>query len=195
MVEGLKTGKMERIVGFHGTSEAAASEILKTSFRKSAGDAEWLGDGVYFFTEGRSDSPYNQVAEWDISSAYYMLARGLRYDKYYVLETRIEVDEEHFLDLTVAEGIELLNYFAGRFREKISQTGKRLRYADGLLINMIRKHGNLSIDVAKGNFYIKFKKERIFKINLRTANCTILSVYDPEKCCKFTSVKKRGIVV
>jgi hypothetical protein len=38
------------ITGYHGTSRASAEEILLNGFRASEGPGEWLGHGVYFFT-------------------------------------------------------------------------------------------------------------------------------------------------
>lgn len=35
--------------GYHGTSLSQANSILKTGFRDSCGDDEWLGKGAYFF--------------------------------------------------------------------------------------------------------------------------------------------------
>ncbi len=39
------------VTGFHGTSAAAASEILKEGFFVSHNDYDWLGTGVYFFQD------------------------------------------------------------------------------------------------------------------------------------------------
>ena len=52
-----------------------------------------------------------------------------------------------------------------------------------------------SFDVIKGNFYIKFKNERVNKIELRTCNCTICSVYNPQKHIKFNKIIKKGVIV
>ncbi|WP_246124857.1 hypothetical protein [Algibacter pacificus] len=49
------------------------------------------------------------------------------------------------------------------------------------MINLARGEGILPIDVVKGNFYIKFAKERIQRINLRTPNCTICTVFKPNE--------------
>lgn len=57
--------------------------------------------------------------------------------------------------------------------------GKRINFYDGLKINLARSEGLLDIQVVKGNFYIKFAEERIRGINLRTPNCTICTVYEP----------------
>ena len=44
--------KIIRFTGWHGTDEKNVEEILKNNFQESPGDDQWLGEGVYFFTEG-----------------------------------------------------------------------------------------------------------------------------------------------
>jgi hypothetical protein len=39
------------VVGYHGTSQDAAADILKSGFRPSRNDYDWLGDGIYFFED------------------------------------------------------------------------------------------------------------------------------------------------
>jgi hypothetical protein len=40
-----------RIYGYHGTSRQAALTILRSGFRPSNNDYDWLGTGVYFFQD------------------------------------------------------------------------------------------------------------------------------------------------
>jgi hypothetical protein len=40
-----------RVIGYHGTSDRHAEEILRDGFRPSENDYDWLGTGVYFFEE------------------------------------------------------------------------------------------------------------------------------------------------
>lgn len=40
-----------RVIGYHGTSQSRASDILATGFRESSNRYDWLGRGVYFFEE------------------------------------------------------------------------------------------------------------------------------------------------
>ena len=56
-----------------------------------------------------------------------------------------------------------------------------MKFYDGLILNLARGEGFLPLEVVKGNFYIKFAQERIERINLRTSNCTICTVYNPNK--------------
>jgi len=48
-----------RVVGYHGTSGAAAARILESGFTVSRNEWDWLGDGVYFF----QDAPI-RAREW-----------------------------------------------------------------------------------------------------------------------------------
>jgi len=56
MAEGLAE---KLVLGFHGTSIAAAKAVLESGFQLSNNAYDWLGDGVYFF----QDAP-NRAWEW-----------------------------------------------------------------------------------------------------------------------------------
>jgi hypothetical protein len=178
--------------GFHGTSLKSATEILKSNFELSFGDAEWLGDGVYFYINGVSTKPEEQAEKWAIAQSWNNDTKKHSYNNYCVLKSIIDVEEDNFLDLTNEDGIEVFEYLLDRFEKKIKESGKKLDYLDGLLVNLARGEGILEIDVVKGNFYIKFAQERIKRINLRTNNCTICAVYLPNKNLKEIKITKLG---
>lgn len=71
---------------------------------------------------------------------------------------------------------------------------RSLKFIDGLVINLARGEGILDVDVVKGNFYIKFARERIYGINLRTNNCTICTVFEPNKNLSNSTILKIGDV-
>jgi len=102
------------------------------------------------------------------------------------------VSKDHFLDLKTSDGIEILDYLSEKFEDKIAEKGKKLKLVDGLLINLARKEGVLSIDASRGDFYIKFSRERIKQINRRVANSTICCVYDPLKNIVKTTIVDSG---
>ena len=186
-----------QIEGFHGTDYNNADSIIDNGFKSSEGDGEWLGDGTYFFIRGLNEHPEEQAAEWASLSAWDKDAKKNRYDKYAVLKCTIEADENCFLDLTTSEGIKILDKIQEKIVEKISTlSGKRLSnksFVDGQLINFARNEMNMRIDVAKGQFYIKLRKEdRIHQVNRRTPNCTICTVYDPKQNVKDVEVFKTG---
>ncbi|SIS84273.1 hypothetical protein [Belliella pelovolcani] len=70
--------------------------------------------------------------------------------------------------------------------------GRFFDYKDGYIIDFARGEGLLNIDVVKGNYYIKFAEQRKRGINLRTANCTICSVYEPNKNITSSTIVKEG---
>lgn len=178
------------IVGHHGTSVDSANAILKNSFSISEGDREWLGDGVYFFVDGVSTKTVELASKWAIAEAWNKKERKLDYNSYSIIESTISVDELEYLDLTIEDGLEVLEYLIDRYEDKISSINRRMDYADGSLINMARNEGVFPLEVVKGNFYIKFKRERILWLNMRTNNCTICAVYNPSKCIKESLIIK-----
>lgn len=173
-----------RIEGFHGTSFENAEKVILQDFNPSVGDKEWLGDGVYFFTRGINDNPSNQAEKWSIAQSWDNNKKEYRYKKYAVLKCHIEVDDDNFLDLTTSDGVEVLDYIIEHHMAKMKEIGKKFTYIDGFVINFAREEGLIPVEVAKGNFYIKFTKERVRGLNRRTPNCTICSVYKPKKLIK-----------
>jgi hypothetical protein len=166
--------------GFHGTSFDSAVSITKGDFEISVGNTEWIGDGAYFFIEGISKVPNEQAEQWAIAQAWDARLKDYKYNDVSVIKSDINVEDDRFLDLTTSDGVEILLYILEQHEKKILSIGKSLSYLDGLIINFARGEGLIDMDVVKGNFYIKFAKERVFKINLRTANCTICSVINPK---------------
>lgn len=172
-----------KLKGYHGTSKENAKLILVQNFNISKGDAEWLGSGVYFFTEGVS-LPENNATKWAIVSAWDNIMRCNKYSDYAVLSTEINISEKHFLDLTTKDGMNFFNYLRNSYIEKIAKVGlklKNLDFKDGHLINHAREKQAMVIDGVKGDFYIKFEKERVYNINFRIPNTTILAVFSPQK--------------
>lgn len=79
---------MIELIGYHGTTEENATKILDDGqFKESTSNREWLGRGVYFFT--------------DIENArYWAIDRAKRVKtKYAVLRVHIECEEDSYLDL------------------------------------------------------------------------------------------------
>lgn len=180
--------------GYHGTSFESSKSIIESNYELSVGDDEWLGDGVYFFVLGVSSKLAELAEKWAISNSWDNELKEYRYKNYCVLKSDISVLEDTFLDLTVEDGIEILNYLVDKYEEKLKTINKKLKYIDGLLINWARGEDVFPIEVAKGNFYIKFAKERVNRINLRTSNCTICAVYSPNKNISKTIVIQNGVI-
>lgn len=189
------------LIGYHGTDFANTHTILSDNYQISEGDTHWLGDGVYFFVESvltNAEKAIELAEKWAIAQSWDNDTKKYKYNQYTVMASKIEVKEENFLDLTTADGLEVLSYLVDRFLKDIKKEqikGKKgLRFYDGFLLNLSRKGNFLPVDAVKGNFYIKFKNERVNKIELRTCNCTICSVYNPQKNIKFNKIIKKGII-
>ena len=183
---------MLEIIGYHGTSIDSAIKIIKSNYKQFCGDKEWLGDGVYFFINGISSKPDEQAIEWAIAEAWDNEKKEYVYKRYCVIKTEIKVKEENLLDLTKEEGVEILNYLIDSYENVIKRGKRTIKYAEGLIINLARREGILPIDVVKGNFYIKFTKERIKNINLRTHNCSICAVFEPNNNITKNNIIKTG---
>lgn len=178
--------------GHHGTSSAAASEILQSNYIISVGDDEWLGDGVYFFVPGLNSNTFELAEKWAIANAWNKKRKQHDYSEYSVLWSNIEVEESAFLDLTVEEGVEIFTYLVEKYSKKLASIKKEMKliFLDGCLLNLVRKEGVIPIDAVKGNFYIKFTEERIKRLNFRVQNCTICAVYNPEKTIQAKKIVK-----
>lgn len=188
------------IKGHHGTDIDSCEEILNTNYKKSRGDQHWLGDGVYFFVEGIARKTIELAEKWAEAQSWDNDNKNYKYTSFAVIESEIVVEEDRFLDLTTADGVEVLSFLKEKFLKTIEnrrrRKNKNLRQPyDGELINLAREDGVLHLEVVKGNFYIKFKEERIKGINFRTNNCTICTVYNPEKNIKSKKVVKTGKIL
>lgn len=186
--------------GYHGTDTESCKNILNSNYRISQGDDHWLGDGVYFFVEGISTRPIELAEKWAIAQSWDKNKKNYIYSDYSVLESMIKVEEDKFLDLTNPIGVDFLSFLANNFKEaiKIQKRNRKkvnqkdLTYDEGALINLARKVELFPFEVIKGNFYIKFKNERVNNINLRTSNCTICAVSAPQKNLTDTKEIKQG---
>lgn len=184
-----------KLKGFHGTSTTNADAILKEGFKSSVGDEEWLGDGVYFFTEGISPPPQNNAVKWAIAQSWDNVQKKHTYNNYSVIKSDISVEGDNFLDLTSPKGIEFFNYLRNKYIESVKKgkvKPKNQDFKDGHIINDARAFLDVKIDVTKGNFYIKFSVERIYNINFRTPNATILAVFDVNTINNNLSIIKKG---
>lgn len=188
------------IKGHHGTDIDSSKEILNSNYKISKGDQHWLGDGVYFFVEGISKKTIELAEKWAEAQSWDNDSKRYKNTHYAVIESEIRVKEDDFLDLTTAEGIDVLSFLKEKFLAKIESRRRRKKKDlnqpyDGELINLARGEGIIHLEVVKGNFYIKFKDERIRNINFRTNNCTICTVYNPEKNIISKKLVKKGKIV
>lgn len=114
------------VQGYHGTSQRAAEEILRDGFHISRNRYDWLGDGVYFFQDGRT-----RANRW---------AQRSRPDDWAVL--RAEVDLDGCMDLIDGAWFSFLREaYDGVLNQhrqaglKLPHQGKGARGMDRVVIN------------------------------------------------------------
>lgn len=185
---------MIELLGFHGTNFENTISIIKHGFIPSRGEEHWLGDGIYFFIEGLSTTPEIQAENWAIAQAWDNRNKRLTYGNFVVFEAKVQVNENECLDLRTSDGVEVFQYFIDRFITQIKSLGKNLDYLDGLILNFASKEGVIPFRTVIGNFYIKFTRERIERLNLRVQNCTICNVLESNPSILSYKVIKTGTI-
>lgn len=183
---------MTTFVGCHGTSLQSGKNIIQSKFEISKKFDEWLGDGAYFFVDGINNNIEELASKWASCQSWDNNTKSYIYNNFCVIKSTLEVDDNYYLDLTSNEGVEILDYLIDKFLEKIKSLDKKLNFLDGAIINLARNENILKIDVVKGNFFIKFARERIYRIHLRTNNCTICSVFNVDNVIKSKTIIKTG---
>lgn len=182
--------------GFHGTNSANIKSIQENNFKPSIGDAEWLGNGTYFFVEGISNDrhPQTAAANWVEASSWDNNSKRLTYHECSVFKAVIEVEDDNLLDLTTLEGMEIFNLYRRKLNSDIRKAGFREKvgskiFRDGELINLMRNRWGVPIDAVKNNCYIKFTEERVIQADYRVPNCTILAVFSATKNINMSNMK------
>ena len=147
----------ELITGYHGTSRTAALSILKNGFRKSTGDKQWLGDGVYFFAH---HAPYingkNEALSW---------ATKVRHCEYpEVIEASFKLDNE--TDLNFCFNKYLRQDFEAKVREQapihLKELNKRVKVSTFLknyIKLLIDNSDEINLVMANTNGF-RFKTEQ-----------------------------------
>ena len=165
-----------QIEGFHGTSKINANVIIKEGFKLSEGDNQWVGDGVYFFTDDIGDGQQNAIY-WAKYKAWDKKLKQYTYPFYAVIKSQIEVEEDKILDLTTHEGVEVFEYIVEKCKDKLKELGKQKVYIDGYVINFGRNELKMAISVVKTDVFIKLKPSDR-NLSRRTPNCTICAIAD-----------------
>ena len=89
---------MIELTGYHGTVKTSAEEILRTKFFKaSKKNNEWLGKGIYFFTDKK----------WAIWWAKQQANR--RKEEMSILKVKISCEEKYYFDLYEENNFEKAN--------------------------------------------------------------------------------------
>ena len=113
------------ITGYHGTTSAAASSIMKQKrFDISTGNMQWLGSGIYFYPE------FSDALNWRGTTG--MTASDS------ILHVLVKVEEDELLDMDTLDG----KRFGKELLEKICNSGgfsidKNAEVNQCALINLI----------------------------------------------------------
>ncbi len=119
-------------IGHHGTTRAAADAIVREGFKPSSNTFDWLGDGVYFFQEGRS-----RAQDWALKVA--------GSEEWAVIEA--EIDLTDCMDLLERSWSELLSEARDAIVSQHRRAGLRLPKQDGLAHGMDRLVINYAVGV------------------------------------------------
>lgn len=164
---------MQEVV-FHGTKHSAKDKILVENFKKSNAKNDWLGTGVYFFTEGIG-CPIEHSKNWCLYK------KNFHENNISILQVRLEVDEEHVLDATTYKGMEEFNNLRFELLNKHSEEFPHDRNfgEDNCKIwNIISEL--LDLHVVLNHLYIckisNNKLERDIELKSNVPNCTVLCV-------------------
>lgn len=123
---------------FHGTDKESAKSILsQNSFTQSDNDDDWLGRGVYFYTNIDNAILYNIrqfINDYKLYPNYKELSKERK-----ILLAQIECDSEDIFDLN---DIENMGKFLGLwkiFYERVKENPKykNVKYKDGYMINWL----------------------------------------------------------
>lgn len=167
-----------KFIGYHGTSEENASEIISTNFKPSKNPDDWLGYGIYFFVDGISD-PIINAKEWAVNKAWNGKRKAPLYPRYNVLV--VEASGNNILNTNKQDDLKAFNVVRDKLLEIHTQRWKpdrRIIEDNRILWNLVADL--MKIDIIIHNLYIKTKIQRICKIDSNVPNTTVMCVKDVE---------------
>ena len=118
---------------FHGTTLAAAANILVNGFRMGVEEKGWLGKGVYFYESSREDA-----AAW--------AKRTLPPAQVSVIRATINLG--YCLDLHIPEHIQLMRWYYDALTQRIARRGltdhgNPIKVTEPLVLNLMERNMNL----------------------------------------------------
>ena len=142
----------KRAVGYHGTTQPLARQILESGFQASQHRGDWLGYGAYFWQDS-----INMAAQW---------ARGRKEFRGYLgplVLIEAEIDLSHSLDLFDIHWMETVEKLSQKF---ISQLRKNRATLKNDTVT-----GEHQLDCAFFNFVIAYSRQRGFHFTSVRAPC------------------------
>lgn len=151
--------------------------IINDGFKSSQSNEDWLGHGVYFFTDGISD-PLKNAIEWSKN----------RHNGTCVIKSRIKVDDSEILDLRTNNGLNIYNlhrdYIIDNYYNELAKRRditikkrKDVRVDDCIIMGLLQQ--SLMHKVIIHNVYIKNQHQRKLALESNYPNSTVLCVNEP----------------
>ena len=167
-----------KFICYHGTTLSAMLSIINHGFKLSQSKEDWLGHGVYFFTDGISD-PLQHAIEW---------TRNKNEDNgTCIIKVRIEMDDSQVLDLRTTYGLNIYNLHRDRIisnyyndlakrRDINIKKRKDTRVDDCIIMGILQQ--DLKYKVIVHNVYIKNHRQRKLALESSYPNSTVLCIND-----------------
>lgn len=164
------------LICYHGTTLSAMPSILNHGFKLSQSNEDWLGHGVYFFTDGIS-APLENAIEW---------ARNKNKDnEICIIKVKINVDNSEILDLRTTNGLNIYNSHRNRViecyyndlanrRDITIKKRKDTRVDDCIIMGILQK--KLKHKAIIHNVYIKNHHQRKLALESSYPNSTVLCI-------------------
>jgi hypothetical protein len=161
---------------FHGTTQENAESIISSNFIIHFHPENWLGHGVYFFTNGIS-CPKKNAQEW---------AKNCHGETpTTIVRSEISVPEKHFLDLTSVTQLKIYNeardWIVTTHAEELEnrrdlaiKKRRDIRLDDQIITNLVLE--KLDIQVLIHNTYIKNEMQRKLVLESSYPNATVCCV-------------------
>ncbi len=168
---------LKEFICYHGTTPSAMLSIINDGFKLSQSNEDWLGHGVYFFTDGISD-PLKNAIEWSKN----------RHGGTCVIKSKIKVDDSEILDLRTNNGWNIYNlhrdsiidnYYNELAKRRDINIKKRkdARVDDCIIMGLLQQ--SLKHKVIIHNVYIKNQHQRKLALESSYPNSTVLCVNEP----------------
>jgi len=184
---------MPEYIVYHGTNSAFVDSIKENGFKSSASKDDWLGFGVYFFTEG-AFCPITSARDWAICNAWNKKKKQNMYENYTILQTMVSGDK--VLDLRLEEDLKIYDTLRQKILNKFEIEKNKFKHKltpETFLCNSISE--SLKLDIMIQNFYIKTKFQRVNYIHSNIANTTVLCAKNSAsiKLTNIKEIEKEGI--
>lgn len=167
---------LNEFVCYHGTTTSAMLSIINNGFNLSHSNEDWLGHGVYFFTDGIAD-PFKNAIEWSKNKH--------KHNDICIIKVKIKACDFEILDLRTTSGLNIYNshrdsiienYYStlAKRRDITIKKRKDARVDDCTIMGILQQ--SLNYKVIVHNVYIKNHHQRKLALESIYPNSTVLCV-------------------